>query len=828
MSSDVSNSFGLFLVNRFGDRYLYEVNHNAFNQIGAELLYQRHFADRLHQPDKLYLIIGCDSGLLLRYLTNQQIPNGSRYLVVELPEVLERLTQEGFLAGLPEQVALVTSDSVWERASELRFADYVYLGAVDFVEAICAMDAHWAAYRDLTCSIQEALRRSVWSITASMGQTQFIEKQLENLAENRHEAALLEGACEGKTAVLLAGGPSFDAIIPWVKANLDRVAVFAVSRISRQLLNHGIQPHLVFCVDPQDVSFDVSREMLQFGQDVLFVNAYHVTPLLLGQWPGRNVYFGPRFPWETPLNRPNLVGAGPTVTNAALDIAVSMGFSQVVFGGVDLCYSSSGMTHAQGSTESAAGPRLGDTLTVETNDGGQAETGSDYAAAIITMGKQVGRALGKGCKVINPMPKSARIPNVEYVSLDKIEIDPFEQPLASILTTRLPAETSEQRAEYYRKGMAELQRVATGLRTIGKLADDALECNKKLFGRKGGGTDFKYKVRMDKIEKRLDRDFGDLSRLVKRYGIRGFFKIVRPGGKETWSEEELEKAGRMYYQAYRESSAKLLALVERAQARMVSRLFEEAESPDFKALAEQWRKDRQPGRARVWVSQHPDLFGNLSPETAKCFSALERELAEQLAATEADLVHKLARSRSFIGVGSRAQNFFKSGDKQGLLRLLAGLAAHPEREGAELLEHLIAGYVAELSGRPDEALTHYEFLVGETFDPLTEPALKRILAVSLARQDRELSLSALECLADAALVYKPQYAELLRILGRPQDAADVYVDYLERVPEDTAAMLKLGQLYRGMGQADAARQVFGMVLEVDPFNRAAEALLKEF
>lgn len=815
-----------FLENRFNDKYLYEVNHSVFNQVGSESYYSRYFADRLHQPDRLYLIVGCDSGLLLRYLTRQQLPEGSRYLFVELPGVLERLAQEELWASLPEQIAVVTPDSVWERANDFRFADYVYLGAVDFVESIGAVDAHLPEYRELISSLQEALRRSSWSITANMGQTLFIEKQLENLAENRHEAAILEGVCKGKTAVLLAGGPSLDAIIPWVKENLDQVAVFAVSRISRQLLNHGIQPHLVFCVDPQDVSFDVSREMLQFSQDVLFVNAFHVTPLLLGQWSGRSLYFGPRFPWDTPLNQPNLVGAGPTVTNAALAIAVAMGFSQVLFGGVDLCYSRTGMTHAQGSSESAAGPRLSDTVTVETNDGGQAETGPDYAAAIVTMGEQAEIAVGKGCKIINPMPKSAKIPNVDHVPLEEITIDPFVQPLPGFLKTWLPAETPEQRTEYYRQVSGELQRVAMSLRKIGRLAEEALECNRKLFGRKGASTDFKYKVRMDKIEKRLNRDFGDLSHLVKRYGIRGFFQIVKPGGKEAWSHEDIERAGRMYYQAYRESSAKLLVLVDEARARMASRLHEEAESPDFHALGEQWRMDRQPGRARVWRQQHPDASRNLLPETEQLFSALEREFAEQLEETEAGLMEKLVRSRSFSGVGSRAQNFFKAGDKQGLVRLLAGLASHPEREGAEPLEHLVSGYVAELAGNSDEALAHYEGLVGETFDPLTETALKRILAISLARQDREHSLLALECLAHAALVYKPQYADLLRILGRHQDAADTYVDYLEMVPGDIPVLLKLGQLYRGMGQESAAAQVFGMVLEFDPSNSAAQALMR--
>ena len=821
-----NNSLGPFLVNRFGDHYLYDVNNSTFNQAGSYEFYKWHYSSRLHKKDKLYLIVGCDSGLLLRYLVAEPIPQGSRYLVVELPSVLDFLQGEGLVSNLPEQVVVVTPDKAWEKADELQFSDYVYLGAVDFVEAVCAIDAHLPEYRDVVNSIQEQLRQFTWRITAELGQVHFIEKQLENLAENRYEAACLEGICPGKTAVILAGGPSLDAIIPWVKENIDRVAVFAVSRISRQLLDNNLAPHVVFSVDPQDVSFDVSREMLQFGDDVLFVNAYHTTPLLLGQWPGRSVYLGPRFPWDTPLNLPNFIASGPTVTNAALSVAVAMGFSQIIFGGVDLCYSGTGITHASGSAESVAGPRLGHTVSVETNRGHYAETGPDYAAAIATMGEQAKFALGKGCRIVNPMPDSAKIPFVEHLSLEEIPIDHLNQPFGLLLRRLLPVDSSVQRVRYYHTVLNELQRVRTDLRKIGRLAEEALDSNAKLFGRNGRKGDFRYKIRMDKIEKRLNRNFGNLGHLLKRYGIRSFFKIVRPGGKDSWSDEEVENAGQVYYQAYRDSASKVLGLVISAHERVASRLEEEQGAPNCPAFLSLWRKDRQPGRGRLWIARHPNAYAALPPEVQSDFVALERELSEQLIASGQTLTGAFKKSRTLTGVISRAHHFFKASDKEGLLRLLVGLAAHPDREAAQLLEHVIEGYVAELDDCSDEALAHYEALVGDSFEPLTEVALKRILFIALSKHDRELSLSALECLAHAALVYKPQYADLLRILGRLQDAADVYVDYLEKVPGDIAVLLKLGQLYRSMGQESAAAQIFGMVLEMDPSNRAAQALLQ--
>jgi tetratricopeptide (TPR) repeat protein len=142
-----------------------------------------------------------------------------------------------------------------------------------------------------------------------------------------------------------------------------------------------------------------------------------------------------------------------------------------------------------------------------------------------------------------------------------------------------------------------------------------------------------------------------------------------------------------------------------------------------------------------------------------------------------------------------------------------------------LLKALAQGYIAELQGDYPAALEHYQALVGETFDPLTEDALRRIAFIGIEIQQVEFSQLALDCLANAMFVYKPQYADLLRLLGQHQAAADLYVDYLEKVPSDFGVLLKLGQLYQSMGAGDAARQVFQMVLEQDPENGAARELL---
>lgn len=818
-------NLGPFSQNQFGENYIYQVNRNTFSKIDSETRYRQAYAEALFHSNHLYVIAGSDSGLLIRYLQSRDLPEGSRYVLVELPEVLAMIQAEINLDELSSSIAVVEYENLWSQLEAFSFNDYVYLQAVELKQSFAAMDAFLFEYRELHNLIDRGLRERIYQLETNLGTSAFIEAQLENIAENQVPAKVLKGTFKGKTAVVLGGGPSLDDILPWVIENSDKVAVLAVSRISRLLLEKNVTPHLVFSVDPFDVSFDVSREMLQFWDKALFVYSYHVSPLLLGQWSGRSVYLGPRLPWNSELNEDNLGGAGPTVTNSAISVAVAMGFEQVILGGVDLCYGATGISHAQGSNESQSGPRLSDTLTVPTNDGGTAETGADFALAIATMGVQAGAAVKIGCKIINPAPKAAVIDNVEYRPLGDIAIAPLDDSPVAMVLALLPTVNVETRSLDYRTMLAEIERAERQLNKMRKLTGEALECNAGLFGRNGREANFKHKIRMDKIEKKLKQDFPEFEPLVKKYSIASFLKIVCPGSERKWSDEEIERVGQIYYEAYAEGIGKLLTHVTVARKKLTARLMEETSNPDLVVLAKQWREDKQPGRMLVWKHHHPAAYCKLSDKAKALCAELEKEFRDVMAATDTGHMQKVRSVRGLDGVLGKILRLFSSRDDRGLQRLKEGLLIHPDRARAEPLSVLIDGFLAELAGHFDEALNFYQLLIEVEFDPLTEEGLKRILTISLKNGDLENALLALECLANAVLTFKPQYAELLRLSGQLQNAADVLTDYLEIVPSDLVALLKLGQVYRAMGQEEAARQIFALVLEQDSTNAAAKALL---
>lgn len=826
MSSGEKQDLGHFLTNLFGDKYLYAVNRTAFDAVGSEVLYVDFLGKTFLKENSLNIFIGTDSGLLLGHLGKQKLPAGSRFLFIELPEVIAKLNDNGFLKDIGPRIAVVSYEDWREKVDEFRLREYVYLARVEFIESVGAVDAFLPEYREIAWMVKQELQERTWNLRFELGNAVFIERQFHNLAENRVPASLLKNSFNNKTGIILGGGPSLDEALPWVRENQHRVVILAVSRICRQLLDHGITPHMVFSVDPQHESFELAREMFCFAEKTLFVHAYHAAPALVAQWPGRSVYLGPRLPWETPLNEETLPMAGPTVTNTALAAATGMGFSRLILAGVDFCHSREGFCHAKGTAEAAVGPRLGQfSPTLETNGGWLAETSPDLVCAMETMGQQAERALKRGCQVIHFADGAAKIPHVKHLSLRQITLQEVEEPPFLTLEKALGRDDAEKKIAHYRCMGEELEKAEVRLRQIKSLATRALACNVGLFGRNGKPADYKYKKRMDRIEETLNEDFQDFVPLVKGFGLRRFVEIVRPVEEMEWSDEEIEKVGRIYYESYRDSAEQLIRLIKATRNRLRSRLEEESASPDVGLLFQQWREDGLPGRLAVWKNNHPDqrLASTCQQEVAE----LEASFTAIMTETETRVVRRARRINDLSGVQGKIQVLAKRRDLTGLQRLIHGLGEHSDAVNARPLLCLSRGYLAEFEGAFQAALVEYRAIIDGEFHATTEDALRRIVFISLEVEDFENALLALECLSGISPVYLSQYADLLKICGKYQESATAFSEYLTRVPEDMAAMLKLGRLYKDLGYGEAAKMAFGFVLEQDPNSGAAKHLLRD-
>lgn len=106
------------------------------------------------------------------------------------------------------------------------------------------------------------------------GSSGFVNAQLLNLADNRHSIHHLYGQFKGGVVILLAGGPSLDQAIDWVKANRQRITVAAVARVSARLKQEGIDPDFIAAVDPNEISFDNSKHLLEHYEQSTFCTLF--------------------------------------------------------------------------------------------------------------------------------------------------------------------------------------------------------------------------------------------------------------------------------------------------------------------------------------------------------------------------------------------------------------------------------------------------------------------------------------------------------------------------------------------------------------------------
>lgn len=831
MSTDKKN-LGSFLVNNFGDRYLYSVNRNAFNRIGSDSLYRSLYGEGLFNEFQLNIIIGTDSGIFPRYITKSGIPTGSLFVFIELPEVLDVLDRNPDGEELPPEISVITLDMFQEQAEEYQLSDYAFLDAVRVHESVGSRDANLPEYRNLSWNLQLAVDTLLHKILTAANNYPFILRQFENLLENQIPfSEVLQNAFPGRTAVILAGGPSLSEALPWVKENRDRLVVVAVSRIARTLHDEGIVPHIIASVDPTILSFEISREMLLFAdapEPPLFVGSFHVVPLLTGQWPGKYVYTGPLFPWHTPLNTDSLLYNGPTVSNFALSLCMHMGCTTIVLAGLNLCYSADGQTHAAGSNESKIGPDLGQISTrIETYGGWRAETNQSFIASINILKLQAQEITAKGITIYNCSLNAAQVPSIGYKSLDQITLPTGDATPSDVINRLLPEPTNAARVTHYRRIKNEINQARSKFEKILSLSRDALNCTDGLFGRNGIKRDFRYKIRLDKIERKLDRSFGDFTLLVKQWGIRRFLVSLKTTMADEMSEEQMEQATREYYETYVQGTESLIEQMENIARRIEARIEETKEAPDVEKLAAQWESDRQFGRVHVWRRRNPGKAHRLTDTERATVERLEREFDRIMTEERTTHVIHIENQHDVRHTRSKALLLYGRGETTELEAMAQGLAKHPDHEKARPYLHFVNGLLAELRDEPAEAMDHYQQLFTDESHQLTEDALLQVAHLSMALNDTDNALLAIECLVGISPTYLQPYAELLKAVGRLGDAFNAYNRYVGQSPDDVSALVSLGILCKEAGFNHEAEESFRRALAIDPLNGAAKMMLEE-
>jgi len=160
-------------------------------------------------------------------------------------------------------------------------------------------------------------------------------------------------AFPGRTALVVAAGPSLDQSLPRMRELAAKSVIIAAGAALPCLRRHGIQPHFVVAVDSDPL---IARQLDgSAGESWHLVAPLTVDPELFQLSRGRSFIFtaGLVQGFNLLLRQwsmiPDYLRIGGTVAVTAVDLAVRLGCTSVVMAGLDLSFPDRSSSHATGA-----------------------------------------------------------------------------------------------------------------------------------------------------------------------------------------------------------------------------------------------------------------------------------------------------------------------------------------------------------------------------------------------------------------------------------------------------------------------------------------------
>lgn len=492
-----------------------------------------------------------------------------------------------------------------------------------------------------------------------------------------------------------------------------------------------------------------------------------------------------------------------------------MGFSQILFTGMDLCYSRHGVSHASGTQEAKLGPSLGHMCEwVETYSGYLAETPLQLLHARQAIEDEI--AAHPQHEYINLSEDAARIAGIGFCSRENIKLPQRKKPLSEPLSSS-DLKQVNKKADL-QLCFQQLEQAKQKLTRIENLTQKAFKACQAEINSKAPSN--KLLKQLQTTEAKLNKDFSDMAQLIKFYGYREFSAFLTARSSDEWTQTQMQQMNLDYYQAYCVIAKHLGGLVDSALTRVKSR--QEELSPDAKleSLAEQWQQDNTPGRVHIWRRNHQIL-----PQEQTLADELDKNFHGML--TTARQVYRdiLADSNTQDRIFDKIMLFKSQRHQHGLQQMVNNLEfVLPEKPELKRLYWLAKANLEVLKQAPEQALHALQQIDQQQ---ITETELRMISVLALQLNLLPLAETTLAELSHLNDSFLPQYAHVLRLSGKGQQALETYLDYLGKYPQDLQVWLKLAQFMQAVQQDEAAVTAFHKVLELDPDNLSAKQGLTE-
>ncbi|MGB0898603.1 MAG: 6-hydroxymethylpterin diphosphokinase MptE-like protein, partial [Psychrobium sp.] len=645
--------------------------------------------------------------------------------------------------------------------------------------------------------------------------------QLQNAGHNINSGQLLKNAFLGKTCIILGGGPSLDEHLPWVIENQSKLVVIAVSRISRKLQQVGLVPDIVVALDPQQISYDVSKELYNYPQEVTLLSSYHVIPKLLSQWKGRAAYIGNRLPWESNLNATEHFTEGPTVVNAALLAAVDMGCSQILLTGADMCYGSDGSTHASASFESEREIDISrDSQWLETYAGHKAETIIPLILTANYLSKHANYANEHGSEVYNLSKNALKLDYIEYLDMNEIDLAPLAKSVKDITGSLLPSVTANDIRRELKLLDHEFKKVKKDLSAVNRLAKDAIAATSKAFDSSNNEQQRNSnRQKIEKLERKIKNSYGYLDKLLKTLAFKDFAKILMGGAADSLSDTELAQRNTIYYQAYINGISELRALLEPAQERLDVLVNAYSKSIDVQCIIEYFSENLEFGVGDV-ISHYR---GNeLNDDDNERLLSLNGKLdTYQRGINEAyrQIHHGLG------GVAEKIRQLARDSDREGLSAVIEFLNKSKEdKTRCEHLSNLAQAFCTMIDGNHTLAIKYFRLVYKAELQQWDKEQFVDALVLS---EQYDEAMSLLESLTESNIGLNRLYGQLLAHHKHFEQAVEAYSKYLEVFKQDIDGWAELGNVFIELAIFESALMAYDFILSLDPNHQVAQEMTQK-
>jgi len=518
-----------------------------FNQTLSSSIYQTFVGQQLPN-DKLFVVLGTDSGLLIDYLARIATA-GQRFVCVDFPEVIESLkqTRATLLQEHPHfKVELCTFEAFEYEQLYTRHEDYVIRNAIILLRSLVMVEGK-GGYQNFDQKHQERFHQFRVDRVDNRDFKKTFDQQIENSCDLQHPLSAIKGRLTGDIpAILLGGGPSLDHVMPWLKENQQKVWIFAASRICKRLIKEGITPDFIGVFDGQALIFDYSKEMYEFEKESILITGEHPHASVIQQWSGLKTYSRRRFPWARG-GEENFISDGPTVTNALFGISCYLGVSQLYLAGVDFCFTPEGVCHESGSIEAKNQQRDASDTKAKNYRGEEVSTNIQLYDARNLLEKHL-QELNKAWPEFQAYNlndgAAAIIENIAYCALEQLEekikvggdkfkvVEAFDDALQY-------SNQTENRFQTFLKG--EVNSHSKWLLKIVKEAKKGVHLSNTLF-LDPGKQQAKIKEVL-KLKTKLEKLVGVDYQTLVNYGYQAFMETLKPVESETdMSQQEMKNA----------------------------------------------------------------------------------------------------------------------------------------------------------------------------------------------------------------------------------------------------------------------------------------------